>query len=193
MVGDHDHVTAGDQKLDCRLRSRRAGGDRAHLHIVGEDRALEAKVRPEQGHRGRRQVSGTLRIQCGKEEMAEQHEISSVSDGGLERRQVAGLDGGEALVNAWQLGLRSDGRVPVAWKVLGRGEHVGGMDSIDYRSDAGRHGARVGAVAAAPHDRRGSRTDIRDGSEVEVESQPAQGLRHPRRLRVADWHRGARD
>src|SRR5437016_1001322 len=85
MVGDHDHVTAGDQKLDRRLRSRRAGGDRAHLHIVGEDRALEAKVRPEQGHRGRRQVSGTLRIQGGKEEMAEQHEISSVSDGGRSR------------------------------------------------------------------------------------------------------------
>ncbi|TMD10834.1 MAG: carbonic anhydrase [Chloroflexi bacterium] len=56
VVGDHHHVSAGDQKLDRGVRGGRARGDRAHLHVVGKDGALEAELSPKHLHRRGREV-----------------------------------------------------------------------------------------------------------------------------------------
>ena len=107
VVGDHHHVTARDQELHGRLRRRRAARDGAHLHVVGEDRALEAKLFTQQLHGRGRKVGGSMRVDGGIEQMAEEHEVRGVRDGRRERRQVAGANRGQGFLDPWQAGLRA--------------------------------------------------------------------------------------
>ena len=78
---------------------------------------------------------------------------------------------------------------PWPGKVLGRRQHVRGVDAVDDSANRGRDGSRARAVAPPPHDRRWSAADIGDRAEVEVEAQRLDRRGHLGRSRLADRHR----
>ena len=108
--------------------------------------------------------------------------------GRCEGRPLPGSEGGEALVDSRQLRLRADRSVAVARKVLGRREHVGGVDAVHHRPHGRCDTGRVGTVAASPHDRGRPVADVRDRPEVEVEAELVDRICHRCRSHLADRH-----
>ena len=101
----------------------------------------------------RRQVGRPVGVDGGIEKVAEHDEVTLVRDGRRKWRQVACADRIKRLVDSGQRCPRADRRVAVARKVLGGGQHAGGVDAVDHVAYARRDLVRHGAVAAAPHDR----------------------------------------
>src|SRR5258708_34105258 len=77
----------------------------------------------------------------------------------------------------------------MAREVLGGRQHVRRVDAVNDGSPRGGDSARARAIAAAPHDRRGTVANVRNRAEVEVKSERLDRARHLHSSRLPDWHR----
>ena len=126
-------------------------------------------------------------------EVTQQDKIHAVRDRGREGRPLARLERGQAFIDAWKRCLRAHRCVAVTREMLGRRQHVRGVDSIHHgaHGTCDRTGAR--AIAPAPHNRARAAAYVRHRAEVEVEAEPVQRACHARRVSLSDWHRRTRN
>jgi len=165
-------VVAGEEGPDRGLRGRPALR-RRHVQRVGHHHTLETQVgmqQVDQDLRGERR--GGTRIDRLHVQVPGHHQVRPGLDTTRERRQVAGLETGQALAEDRHAGVAVHGRVAVSWKVLeGRG-HPGGVQTAYRGGDLDPDRGRVGPVRAGADHRAAGRTeDVGVRGEVGVEAQ----------------------
>jgi hypothetical protein len=97
-------------------------------------------------------------------------------DGGLERRQIVGLEGLRVMPYDGLAHVRVCGRRTVVWEVLGCRDHTGLLETLDGRSPHPGHKLRVLPIGTVADGRSEARVD--DGGEVGVDTGPQELAAH---------------
>ena len=96
-AADEHAIAAGGDRLDARLRHRPPRRDRLHLHVVGEDDAVEVQlVAQDVGDDAARQRGGPLRVERGHEHVRRDDGADARRDRGFERHETRPRAGGPA-------------------------------------------------------------------------------------------------